>query len=129
MTTANPLKSNGSASNAIPLSIENMENEIQRLQSINNELVAALRNVVAWTEPFYAHEVRDFESARDLLDRAESATPNHLRGVTEMVAPAKLPAELTPVFQVAGEDCLLETPKMAAVPQRLLKQRVAEQIA
>ena len=42
MTTANPLKSNGSASNAIPLSIENMENEIQRLQSINNELVATI---------------------------------------------------------------------------------------
>ena len=39
------------------------------------KLEAALRNVVAWTEPFYAHEVRDFESARALLDRAESDTP------------------------------------------------------
>ena len=39
------------------------------------ELVAALRDMVAWTEPFYAHEVRDFELARALLARAESATP------------------------------------------------------
>ena len=43
--------------------------------ALYKELVAALRNVVAWTEPFYAHEVRDFESARALLDRAESDTP------------------------------------------------------
>lgn len=39
------VKSNGSASNAIPLSIENMENEIQRLQSINNELESNCRDL------------------------------------------------------------------------------------
>ena len=49
--------------------------EIEKLEARCGELVAALRNVVAWTEPFYAHEVRDFESARALLDRAESDTP------------------------------------------------------
>lgn len=60
----------------------------------------------------------------DLLDALDSRVVIPLRRVSHF-APVKLPAELTPVFQVAGEDCLLETPKMAAVPQRLLKQRVA----
>ena len=60
----------------------------------------------------------------DLLDALDSRVVSPLRRVSHF-APVKLPAELTPVFQVAGEDCLLETPKMAAVPQRLLKQRVA----
>ena len=32
-----------------------------------------------------------------------------------------LPSRLTPVFSVQGTECLLETPKMAAVPLRILK--------
>ncbi|MDH4396749.1 MAG: CcdB family protein [Limnobacter sp.] len=36
----------------------------------------------------------------------------------------KLPGRLTPVFSVDGQDCLLETPKMAAIPARELKQPV-----
>ena len=43
------------------------------------ELVAALRNIVEWADPFYAHEVRDFESARDILARAESAAPKEVQ--------------------------------------------------
>ncbi len=31
---------------------------------------------------------------------------------------------LTPVFTIEGEACLLETPKMGAVPQRVLKSPV-----
>jgi toxin CcdB len=36
-----------------------------------------------------------------------------------------LPATLTPTFEVEGVECLLETPKLAAVPLRLLKTSVA----
>jgi toxin CcdB len=36
-----------------------------------------------------------------------------------------LPANHTPTFEVEGVECLLETPKLAAVPLRLLKTPVA----
>ena len=36
-----------------------------------------------------------------------------------------LPATLMPKFEVEGVECLLETPKLAAVPLRLLKSPVA----
>jgi toxin CcdB len=35
------------------------------------------------------------------------------------------PSTLTPTFEVEGVECLLETPKLAAVPLRLLKMPVA----
>ena len=39
--------------------------------------------------------------------------------------PAKrIPHRLTPVFEIEGIACLLETPKLAAVPLRFLKQPV-----
>lgn len=34
----------------------------------------------------------------------------------------RIPQRLTPVFEIEGVPCFLETPKMAAVPLRLLKQ-------
>ena len=37
---------------------------------------------------------------------------------------AHLPANLTPTLEVEGIECLLETPKLAAVPLRLLKTPV-----
>ena len=36
----------------------------------------------------------------------------------------KLPHRLTPVFSIEGEACLLETPKMGAVPRRHLSTPV-----
>ncbi|WP_295502162.1 CcdB family protein [Limnohabitans sp. Rim8] len=36
----------------------------------------------------------------------------------------KLSTQLTPVFTIDGESYLLETPKMGAVPLRVLKSRV-----
>jgi toxin CcdB len=36
-----------------------------------------------------------------------------------------LPANLTPTFEVEGVECLMETPKLAAVPLRLLKSPIA----
>jgi toxin CcdB len=60
---------------------------------------------------------------------------NWLQGLdTRMVIPlrrtshfpaVKLPEQLCPVVTVAGEACLLETPKMAAVPLRILKAPMA----
>ena len=40
-------------------------------------------------------------------------------------ANVKIPTRLTPVIRILGEDYLLETPKMGAVPQRILKECVA----
>jgi toxin CcdB len=40
-------------------------------------------------------------------------------------AAVNLPANLTPTFEIEGIECLLETPKLAAVPLRLLKTPVA----
>ena len=37
---------------------------------------------------------------------------------------SQIPQRLTPVFEIEGVDCMLETPKLAAVPLRLLKQPV-----
>jgi len=37
----------------------------------------------------------------------------------------RLPERLTPVFEIEGVACLMETPKLAAVPLRLLKNPVA----
>ncbi len=37
----------------------------------------------------------------------------------------KIPTRLTPVLALDGKDYLLETPKMAAVPRRILKAPVA----
>ncbi|MDP2830310.1 MAG: CcdB family protein [Sulfuricellaceae bacterium] len=37
---------------------------------------------------------------------------------------SQIPQRLTPVFEIEGVACLLETPKLAAVPVRLLKQSV-----
>jgi toxin CcdB len=39
-------------------------------------------------------------------------------------AAVSLPDNLTPTFEIEGVECLLETPKLAAVPLRLLKTPV-----
>lgn len=40
-----------------------------------------------------------------------------------------LPANLTPTFKVEGVECILETPKLAAVPLRILKQPIESLVA
>ena len=42
---------------------------------------------------------------------------------------ANLPDNLTPTFIVEGIECILETPKLAAVPLRLLKTPVTSLVA
>jgi toxin CcdB len=60
----------------------------------------------------------------DLLDELETSVVIPLRRVDRSAAVA-LPMRLIPLFQIEGRDCLLETPKLAAVPRRLLKDHVA----
>ena len=60
----------------------------------------------------------------ELLDGLDSRMVIPMRSVAHF-AKVKLPTQLTPLLQVKGKDCILETPKMGAVPQRILKTVVA----
>ena len=60
----------------------------------------------------------------NLLDGLDSRMVIPLRGLAHF-ANVKIPTRLMPVVSIHGKDCLLETPKMAAVPLRILKDRVA----
>lgn len=59
----------------------------------------------------------------DLLDELDTRMVVPLRNL-EHFKNVELPRLLTPVFTVEGQEFLLETPKMGAVPRRLLKSRV-----
>lgn len=59
----------------------------------------------------------------DLLDGLDSRIVIPLRSLKHF-PPVKLSTRLTPVLTIAGQDYLLETPKMGAVPERILKQVV-----
>jgi toxin CcdB len=63
----------------------------------------------------------------DLLDGLESRVVIPLRSLVHF-AKVKLPTRLTPVLQINGKDYLLETPKMGAVPHRILKNSVSSLI-
>lgn len=103
MTTQNHSKSNGSASNAIPLSTENMEKEIHQLKSLNQELVAALREILkempygsATTETLEAelkhwNPLTQNEAHRVQIERILSTRKAIAR--SESTAPAKHPDE------------------------------------
>jgi len=60
----------------------------------------------------------------DLLDGLESRMVVPLRGLRAFPN-VKLSNRLTPTFTIQGEAFLLETPKMGAVPHRVLKAPVA----
>ena len=59
----------------------------------------------------------------DLLDGLDTRVVIPLRSLKHFPK-IGLPARLTPVLTVEGDDCLLETPKMGAVPVRVLKSPV-----
>ena len=59
----------------------------------------------------------------DLLDGLDSRMVIPLRSLDHF-AKVKLPTRLTPVINIQGKDFLLETPKMGAVPLRILKSPV-----
>lgn len=60
----------------------------------------------------------------DLLHGLETRVVVPLRRRDRFPA-ATLPNNLTPTFKVGKVECILETPKLAAVPRRLLKKPVA----
>lgn len=60
----------------------------------------------------------------ELLDGLDSRMVIPMRNLMDF-AKVKLPTRLTPVLAVNGQEFLLETPKMAAVPKRILKDAVA----
>ena len=60
----------------------------------------------------------------NLLDGLDSRMVIPLR-LAETFPSVKLPTHLLPQFMVQGQQVLLETPKMAAVPRRILRAPVA----
>ncbi len=56
----------------------------------------------------------------DLFHGLDSRVVVPLRSA-EQFAQVKIPERLMPLLDVNGTACLMETPKLAAVPQRLLK--------
>lgn len=59
----------------------------------------------------------------DLLNGLDSRMVIPMRSLKHFPK-VKLSTQLTPVFTIDGESYLLETPKMGAVPLRVLKSRV-----
>jgi toxin CcdB len=60
----------------------------------------------------------------NLLSALDSRIVVPLRRV-DRFSPVGLPGNLAPVVDIEGIACFLETPKLAAVPARILKQPVA----
>ena len=60
----------------------------------------------------------------NLLDGLDSRMVIPLRSL-EHFAKVKLPTRLTPVLKINGKDYFVETPKMGAVPNRILKNSTA----
>jgi len=63
------------------------------------------------------------EVQSDLLEPLETRVVIPLRRVSRFPT-SQFPSRLTPIFEIEGASCFLETPKIAAVPRRLLKIRV-----
>lgn len=59
----------------------------------------------------------------DLLDGLDSRMVIPMRSLKHFPQ-VKLSTRLTPIFAIKGEEFLLETPKMGAVPKRVLKSPV-----
>lgn len=60
----------------------------------------------------------------NLLDGLDSRVVIPLRSLKHFPK-VKVATQLTPIVRIGGKDYLLETPKMGAVPQRMLKSPVA----
>jgi toxin CcdB len=60
----------------------------------------------------------------NLLDGLDSRMVIPLRSLKHFPK-VKVATQLTPIFRISGKDYLLETPKMGAVPQRVLKSPIA----
>ena len=60
----------------------------------------------------------------NLLDGLDSRMVIPLRSLKHFPK-VTVATQLTPIFRIGGKDYLLETPKMGAVPQRVLKSPIA----
>lgn len=60
----------------------------------------------------------------DLFDGLDSRVVIPLRSLKHFPK-VRLSTRLTPIFTIEGEEFLLETPKMGAVPQQMLRSSVA----
>ena len=60
----------------------------------------------------------------NLLDGLDSRMVIPLRSLKHFPK-VKVATQLTPIIKIGGKDYLLETPKMGAVPQRVLKSPIA----
>ena len=60
----------------------------------------------------------------NLLDGLDSRMVIPLRSLKHFPK-VNVATQLTPIFKISGKDYLLETPKMGAVPQRVLKSPIA----
>jgi len=61
----------------------------------------------------------------DLLDGLDSRMVIPSLRSLKNFPEVRLPTRFTPLLTIEGKDYLLETPKMSAVPQRILKSSVA----
>lgn len=59
----------------------------------------------------------------DLLEDIDTSVVIPLRRA-DRFSDVQVPSRLMPVLRVLGEDMLLETPKLAAVPRRILKNPI-----
>lgn len=64
----------------------------------------------------------------NLLDGLESCVVIPIRKL-EPYKKIKIPTRLTPIIKIKGKEYLLETPKMAAVPRRILKTPVVSLVS
>ena len=64
----------------------------------------------------------------DLLGSLDTRVVSPLR-MASLYDAHKLPQDLMPLFLIAGRKYVLETPKMAAVPTRILKKSVGNLMA
>ncbi len=60
----------------------------------------------------------------DLLQNLETRVVVPMRR-RDRFPDVSLPGNLVPAFEVEGIQCIMETPKLAAIPRRLLKVEVA----
>lgn len=87
-------------------------------------LIMARFDVYPNTGPHAANIPYLLDVQSDLLQGLETRVVVPLRRLDRFPT-TRIPERLSPVFEIAGVTCLMETPKLAAVPLKLLKTPVA----
>lgn len=87
-------------------------------------LIMARFDVYPNTGPYAADVPYLLDVQSELLQGLETRVVVPLRR-RDRFPSTNIPERLSPVFEIAGVPCLMETPKLAAVPLKLLKKPVA----